>query len=274
MPKRILSALVMATVLLLVTGMALPQGATLLETYGSIPKGIVLEGAGESMEEITEAVYNREENKFLLNQKYAYRLPVELKEFAIILEAISQDDRLGISYTTTKDFITFGKLSDRTVVARNLLKADLFLGGVVYGIQRQIGKQELPENYEPVVVGLEEIKTAVCFSFVDYIFTLDPKSLEYTAFAPTMHITVVPLSKKHAADGGNLPDLELLEKGEGFGKSFGVECQPNVEHILANREEYFKLPVVATAVRYGEAAAFARRLRDSGIDLAELLKTL
>jgi len=246
-------------------------GARILVRYGSIPKGVMLEGKGESIEEIESIAYDEKQNAFKINGVYAYANPVSREIFIEVLKALSEDDRIGVSYTLTREKIVYGKLSDRSDIAEDLLATDMFLGGVVYGRKDLIGEQELPEKYEPVRVGAQKVRTACAFGFDAYRFEKDEEAKTYKRSGLDFVVTVIPLSDKRAEDGGHLPDMEIYQNGEGFGKTYGMECKANIEHLRAHKEDYLKMPAVAKSVQYGEAAAFGRRLLAGKADAKKLL---
>jgi hypothetical protein len=49
----------------------------------------------------------------------------------------------------------------------------------------------------------------------------------------------------------------------------------NIEHIKSHRREYFEISFIEKTIRAGEAAAFARFVRDSkSLDAGKVLKAL
>ncbi len=244
----------------------------LLDRYGSIPKGVVLEGEGATFGDIERVAYDAEANTFELNDTWTYANPVSREAFGRLLKAIRADDRVGMSYTTDRRVIVYGTLSDKDSIVQDLFATDVFLGGVVYGRKKYIGDRELPGDYQPVRVGKQEVMTASSFSFEQYVFQRDPDKKRITRKRSAFVIRIIPISNERAADGGHLPDMALFDDGKGFGKTYGKECKPNVDHIEQHKEAYLAMPVVDKARRYGEAGAFIRRLKSAEIDLDALQK--
>lgn len=254
------------------TLIAAHSGGELLKKYGSIPKGVTLEGKALSFGEITTVSFDYSRNVFTINQEFSYQNPVTQAEFIVLLNAVTKDDRIGVSMTKDSTFIVYGALSKRDKLSNDILATDMFLGGVVYGRERLIGRRELPDNYKPVRVGMQKVSTACAFSFEEYNFTKEEKEIKCSNLL--FYITMIPLSEKRAKDGGHLPDMELLEDRESFGKTWGTECKVNVDHLNKHKAAYMKIPAVTRSIKIGEATAFARTLRDSKVDLRALKKEL
>ena len=75
-------------------------------------------------------------------------------------------------------------------------------------------------------------------------------------------MTLVPLAAKAGDDGGHLPDLEKIDKGD-----IAPEYVSNVNHLQSNIGYYARERIVRTAVAYGEVAAFVRALKGNGVKL-------
>ena len=69
--------------------------------------------------------------------------------------------------------------------------------------------------------------------------------------------------------GGHLADETVMS-------NFVMEesDRDNINHIKAMQSDYFKLDPIATTNHLGEAAAFARLVREANIDHEELLKQM
>ncbi len=50
--------------------------------------------------------------------------------------------------------------------------------------------------------------------------------------------------------------------------------EANIDNLKNYQSEYIKMPQLAKTVAWGEAAAFARAIRDSKVDDEELLKIM
>jgi hypothetical protein len=80
---------------------------------------------------------------------------------------------------------------------------------------------------------------------------------------------LIPLSEQKTAAGGQLPDHQLA-------KEYVIEPtdQENLDHLKTHQAEYLQIPAFAKTAAAGEAAAFARLVRDSKIDAEEFQKLL
>ena len=190
--KRLAAALAAAT-LLACMGLASFQTTPvcdLLDRYGSIPKGVVLEGEGATFGDIERVTYDSDANTFALNDTWTYANPVSREAFGRLLKAIRADDRVGMSYTTDRRVIVYGALSSKDPIVQDLFATDVFLGGVVYGRKKYIGDRELPADYQLVRVGKQEVMTACSFS--------SSSSIRRTCFSIRVSILAVSRSRKSA----------------------------------------------------------------------------
>lgn len=238
-----------------------------VETYKDVPKGVVLEGGAKGVEALESIAYDKEKNTFTINDKATYVNPVSRKEFTKILKAVRKDDRLGVTLIDGETR-TYGDIGRDSDIASQLSDTDRFLGGLIYGIERLIADAKLPGNYKPQQVAERKVPVVAFSSFTDYTFQKNKEGV-YTRVGATLNIMLIPLSEKRTPSGGHLPDEELY-------KSFAMEKEDkaNIDHIRSFQNEYFKMPQFAKTVQWGEAAAFARHVRDSKVDVEELLKAM
>jgi len=231
------------------------------DRYPSGPAGVILEGAAVGIEKPAMLGFDGKSNCFTLDGKMLYRNPVAWREWLDILAAIQQDDRLGVSLTMDLDIITYGGLSRRNRIAGNLVRADKLLAGVCFGNQRFLGDVQLPDGYQPVKVQKRNGVIA-CFNLTNYEFI--KKDDEYQRQKCELQIFLLAVSSKKATDGGHIPDNEATAQLE------TLVDQTNINHLRDHQAEYLDVPLLAKAAAYGEAAAFARFLRNSNFNLAAL----
>lgn len=244
-------------------GAARHPAALQVARYGSMPKGVVLEGVAVGIPPIETVAYRTEDNTFVINGEHEYPSAVSRTLFLDLLRAVAADDRVGVSITRNRKYIAYGGLDDRGDAADVLFEADKFLSGVVYGREDLIKDTKLPGGYVPDRVAAQKPHTAVSFVLADYAFNKVDGKLRRSGVS--FEALLVPLTNKKAEDGGHLVDMDLLESGE-----FGKENQRNMEHLAEHKAAYMELPRVARAIDLGEAAAFLRYLKRSEYDLAAL----
>lgn len=239
-----------------------PSTATAI--YGSLPKGVILEGGAQGMDPVKQIRYDRGRNRFLINETHEYQSPVPPDTMKELLVGIGRDDRVGISLRLDGSPIIYGYFGRRSPVVQALTTADAFFQGVILARAENLEGVQLPGDYQPKAVeGGRTIYTAFYVKLDNYRFQKGAK--EYTVGPHDLTIQLVPVKQEAAEDGGYQPDYEALEKNR-----LHEEDQANVAHIKKNRAAYEAMPPVAVAVRIGEGAAFVRHLRDSKINLRAL----
>jgi hypothetical protein len=238
-------------------------------TYGEIPKGVVLEGMAAGFEPLGAVAYDKKADEFVIGGQARYHNPVSRRDFVTILNSLRADDRFGVSLTKIEgQVIAYGKLDSDSRIAQDMFECDRLLCRVTFGFNHLLQGVKLPGGYVPQQVKQERpCRVVACFSFCNYRF--EKRGNNYVRSAMTLEPIVMPVRAEKTPQGGHLVDQEALQKG-----LIAAEDLANAGHIRSNQEGYLQLPVVAPVVRYGEAAAFARLLRDSGVDLDALLKQM
>ncbi|MCW8132021.1 MAG: hypothetical protein KIS92_16865 [Planctomycetota bacterium] len=235
--------------------------------YGDVPKGVVLEGTAKGFDALESLAYDKEKNTFTLNGKATYANPVSRKDMQKLFKALLKDDRLGVTLIDG-ELRTYGELSKDSDMARDLAVTDRFLGGVIYGIERLLGEAKLPGNYKPQKAEDRKIPVVAFSSFTEYAF--EKKDEVYQRSGLSLSIMLIPLSDKKTPSGGHLPDEDALKTFE-----MNKADKANLDHLKSYQAEYFKMEQFSKSVVWGEAAAFARMVRDSGkIEAEEFLKML
>ncbi len=241
--------------------------------YNSLPKGITFEEAASGLDPFHALQFHAPSNSFFVNRSLLYRNPLPREEMIEVVEAIARDDRLGLSLILDEESnriertILFGGLRRDYTITRPMTRADLFLCAVVFGWEEALGRMELPGGYRPLRSRDRSVQ-AVCYgNYTGYTFgryrnVIRRRDLD-------LRVMLVPMSRERAPDGGYLPDYRKLAAG-----ALDPADRENLRHLMEHREDYLALPVLERAVRVGEAAAFVRHVRDSGIDLRGLLRIL
>lgn len=238
-----------------------------VDVYRDVPKGVVLEGSATGIEPLETLTYDKEKNAFTINGKMTYANPVSRKDFARIFKAVRKDDRLGVTLINGEQR-TYGDIGSESQIAKDLSETDRFLGGVIYGIERLLGDTKLPGNYKPQKAEGRTVAVVAFSSFTEYAF--EKKETVYRRAGCSLNIMLIPLADKKTTSGGHLPDEEKM-------KTYEMEKadKANIDNLKSYQAEYFKMPEFSKTVTWGEAAAFARFVRDSAkIDAEEFLKQL
>ena len=244
------------------------SATSILKNYKSVPGGITLEGVAPPPS-ANAVKYYRSLAAFVFDSKVAYVCPVSVDEMKTILLAVSQDDKIGVSLTGSG--IVYGALDPGNRIALNLFLADKFLGNIAFGGHHTVEFQDyrFADGYTPKRdFASRDHYTTVFFTLSD--FTFRQRGSLYVPIGSRLAITLVPTRKdKRADDGGALPDFQAIESG-----SIPQAWQQNVEHITKHSSYYMKERIMRIARCYGEASAFARGLKRSGVDLKALAESM
>ncbi len=242
-----------------------PDGArAILAKYFSIPKGVVLEGTATGFDPLTSVTYSKDTNEFTLNEKMRYPNPISRKEFKQVFEALCKDDRIGVTLVEGETRV-YGRLSSSSDMVTQMAETDRRLGGILFAIEWIQKDFKLPGGYTPKRAVNRKIPVVAFSRFKDYAFSKSGD--KYERASCDLDVRLIPLSTKKTAQGGHLPDLE---------KSKDYVMEPtdreNIEHLKKHQAEYLKIPAFAKTAATGEAAAFARLVRDAKLDSKKLLK--
>jgi hypothetical protein len=233
--------------------------------FDEIPKGVVLEGSASGIEELTAVSYDKDKNEFLINEKVKYKNPIGRKEFAQMLKALKEDDRIGVTLLEGS-IKTYGKMGSGAVITA-LSETDKILGGLIYGIDHLLEGVKLPRDYKPRKAADRKIPVVAFSNLNGYTFL--KKDGEYVCVGKSLDVTLIPLAEKKAEGGGHLPDKDKINE-------YAMEDsdRANLDHLRAYQNEYFLMAAFSKSVAAGEAAAFARWVRDSKVDNEALIKAM
>lgn len=248
---RLLSALLVLAALLLQGEPT--AGRRLADTYGSVPKGLVLEGTAAGFEKINSISYDRENNRFLLNRSFYYNNPVGENEMCAILNALAKDDRIGVSFTPNGKVLVYGQLPREHQLVQTLADADRILVSAVFGWERNLRGVTFPDNWRPLSAPTRAAPMINVNKLQDYVFARSGDT--YYRVSLSMINLLVPMSGRPAADGG-------------FAEGTSAQPEPtdreNLDFLRSRAKDVLKIPPLKKAAAAGEAAAFARLLRDQG----------
>jgi hypothetical protein len=236
-----------------------------VNTYGSVPTGMVLEGKASGIGAVDDVQYDAILNALVFNERTVYFSPVAPQSLAVLCRALDKDPRIGVALGAVE--ITYGKLPHESQVAVDLKLADSFLGNITFAQSHW-----LPKNY-PLAPGYEAQSdpspeaTAVTFTFKDFQFQTAKQIVR--ASGVRFEVRLLPLSDQPAMDGGALPDYDAIAQGW-----TSPQFTNNARHVSNNIDYYRRESFVDNAFRYGEAAALLRTLQAENFDLAELANVI
>ncbi len=245
------------------------RASVLVERYGAIPGGVVLESAATGFEPVSSVTYDKKKNVFMLNGNATYTCPVSGKEFRDILQALATDDRIGVSLNREYGkYLYFGEFSKDGKMAETLVEADKFLTGVIFAIPEGIGDRKLPAGFQPRAPESRPTNIVGCVNFTNFRFAKRAETSEYARAGFSMDVILMPVLKKKTAEGGHVTDEDALKAG-----MITAEDRANAKRLEELKDAFVReVELIGKTVSYGEAASFARLLRDSKVDLKALLK--
>jgi hypothetical protein len=243
------------------------KAAAVVARYNDIPKGVVLEGTAGGIEAITSVAYNKDKNEFLINDKVTYKNPVDRKDFIKIYKSLVKDDRMGVTLIDGQPRV-YGSIGGEDKIIEPMVETDKLFGGIIYGIPELL-TVKLPGDYKPKVAKDRKIAVVAFTAFQDFQFFKNTKDNTYTRASCVIGVELIPLADKKTENGGHLPDEAKM-------KEYVMEDsdRANLDHLKTKQAEYLKIPCIGATAQLGEAAAFARWVRDSKVDSKEFLEKL
>jgi hypothetical protein len=263
-----LSAVLGAVLLLVVqAAFAASPAEDIVRLYGEAPGGVVLEGIARGFEDIKTLSYDKDKNEFVINEKARYPNPISRKDWVTLFRALKKDDLLGVSLIDGSPRV-YGEMSKNSEMIQNLVATDRLLGGILYGMDELIGDVKLPGGYKPKKIEKRKNHVIAFTAFTNYEFQKN-KEGKYFLADNSLNIQIIPLAKEKSPTGGHMPDEEAL-------KNFVMEeaDRENVNHLKTSQRDYFAMEPMGSTNHWGEAAAFARLVRETNIDHDDLLKQM
>lgn len=229
---------------------------TIVGKYRSIPGGVTLEGASPDLASVKTVSYDAKANAFIINDDLVYLSPIAIDEFTDIARALAKDDKLGVSLGSSLALV-YGSLSPQTAVASNLKMVDKFMAAIAFGNLPMLPGYRFAPGY--VGQRVKAVRLAVYFNIHNFRFTEDDSG-EVKRSGADLDTTLVPLSIVGNPDGSHRPDFERIDSGD-VPEAYAA----NLKNMQENIGYYARERIVRRAVAYGEAAAFARALRDNKV---------
>jgi hypothetical protein len=243
------------------------ESQSIIQRYGTVPKGVVVEGSATGIDEITSLGYEKKADEFIINETFRYKNPVSRKDWSRIFKSLRKSDNLGVTLKEG-EVKAYGSLDEESKIIKAMAETDKFFGGIIYGIPRLLEGHKIPGGYTPQFAENRTVAVVAFARLINWKFVKNGQ--KYESAGCSLDIQLIPMSDQKTKSGGHLPDKEKM-------KSYVMEetDRKNVEHIKSNQQEYFKISFIAITVQAGEAAAFARLVRDSkALDADKVLKML
>lgn len=233
----------------------------------AVHAGVIVEGGSTGMDKVVTLAYQPGQNSYTINGSTVLRCPVSAGEMVEIVRALRLDDRMGVAAKGDDQLQVYGELATQGTVVRKLQEADDFLRAVVFADGARLRGVTLPEGYVPQAAAKRQRDSALYFNLDGVQYHRSGEN--YVPETSRAELVLIPMSSQAAADGSPQPDYDALERGD-----YQQEDFANAEHIRRHQQEYLRLPALSGAVKIGQAAAFVRHLRASGVDLAALEQRL
>jgi len=242
----------------------------LLKHDKSIGGGVMLEDAAEGLGPVTTVRYDGRFNALVMDDRLVYFMKVPPWDAAALCREILLDQNMLVGVSLGKTPFVFGdnpKIYADTDLVHDLLLTDHFLGDLVFGWHVWTMGYKLPDGYAPKTA---EVKSdmLVRFAFKNFQFTRKGGELRLVNLAFT--VTMMPVSKVPAKNGGMLPDLDALKQGYEPPQEFLENAQYVTSHFDFLRQER----IVDKTVAYGELAALFRSYKMAHVDLETLALAL
>lgn len=241
-----------------------PKIASIVDRYGSMPGGVVLEGAAQGLDGVTSAQFDPNAQSLILGKNLIFKPETAMSEVAELARALAEDDRVGVSLTSDS-VIAYGAIPEESDLARNLSVADVFLADFIVPPREWTTGYRTAGGFEPISSAAEN-EVVAFYNFHDFAFEVRDGTI--VATGAKADIYVVPVLEERANDGGYLPDLVALENGTA--KNIIGEIKKNADHVALNMNYYLGERAARRAVAYGEVAAVLRHLKATGTDLEAL----
>jgi len=235
------------------------------KNYKSIPGGIVLEGVAMGLGEVRRVQYDPRFNAFLLDDRAVYFMKVPRRSVAVLCEAIAADDKVGVSLG--RIHLVYGAVPPDSDVAMDLKLADHFLGDIVFARKDWTAGYRYANGFEPQANEDGIYSVAVFFNFNGFEFRIDQEEVGLSRV--NLDVRLVPLSEGKSAEGGHLPDFDAISKGR-----VSRQYERNARHVAESIGYYRQERIIDRTFAYGEVAAFIRGLKEAGVDLRGLARSV
>jgi hypothetical protein len=237
---------------------------------GSVGGGVMLEDPAGRLGPVSAVRYDGRYNALLMDNRLIYFMKMPPWDAAALCREIARNENMLVGVSIGKTSFVFGDRStyENSGAARDLMLTDHFLGDFVFGWHNWTNGYKFPNEYEPQTA---EVKSdmLVRFAFKSFEFTTT-KSGELRLANLAVDVTMMPVSKEVAKNGGMLPDIDELKRGYAPPPEFLA----NTQYFSSHFDFFRKERIVAMTVAYGELAALFRSYKQAGISLEALASAL
>ncbi len=235
---------------------------TILEVYGAVPGGVVLESAVGAPTAFGVPHYSMSLNRFFFEDGRYFVPTISADEVREIFLAIHDRDEIGVAISQTTNTL-FGAIHLGNRVARMVMVADIILGGVALDLTRepQLAHYRLADGY--VQAKRETERVAFFFRFRNEGFGLAGD--EFISTGVAVEITLIPW----------IGNFRLNRAEPDFDRIADYVPQPsdaaNVGHLVEYFSYYARERAVRAVVGYVVVADLARQLKAAGVDMSTLV---
>jgi hypothetical protein len=237
---------------------------------GVVGGGVMLEDSASGLGPVSAVTYDGRYNALMMDNRLIYFIKVPPWDAAALCREISRNENTLVGVSIGKTSFVFGERStyENSGAARDLMLTDHFLGDFIFGWHNWTNGYNFPNGYVPQTA---EVKSdmLVRFAFKNFQFTTT-KGGELRLANLSVDVTMMPVSKRPAKNGGMLPDLDELERGYAPPPEFLANARYFSSHFNFFRKER----IVAMTLAYGELAALFRSYKQVGINLEALASAL
>lgn len=248
-----------------------PQSAAAIVAHdGSVGGGVMLEDVAAGLGQPASVRYDGRYGALVVNDRLVYFMKVLPWDAAALCREIAQDKRTLVGVSMGAKVLIFGDnpaLYQNSDVGRTLLLTDHFLGDFVFGWNNWTKGYKFPDNYLPKTADVTA-DMLVRFAFKSFRFEAQNDQLQLANLA--VDVTMMPVSKAQATNGGMLPDEDALRRGYAPPAAFLA----NTQYFTAHFDFFRRERIVAKTIAYGELAALFRAFKQAGLNLDTLAAEL
>lgn len=251
---------------------ATPQTAeAIVHRDGSVGGGgVMLEDPASGLGRVSDVKYLGRYNALVMDNHLIYFMKVPPWDAAALCHEIARNENTLVGVSLGKTSFVFGDRStyENSGVARDLMLTDHFLGDFVFGWHNWTNGYKFPDGYQPQTAAVKS-DMLVRFAFKNFEFSTSQTG-EVKLANLGVDVTMMPVSKEVAKNGGMLPDMDALKRGY----SPPSEFLANAQYFTSHFDFFRKERVLAMTLAYGELAALFRSYKQAGINLEALAADL
>ena len=248
-----------------------PQSAAAIVAHdGSVGGGVMLEDAADGLGRPASVRFDGRYDALVVDDRLVYFMKVLPWDAAALCREIARDKNTLVGVSMGAKVLIFGDnpaLYANSDVGRTLALTDHFLGDFVFGWNDWTRGYKFPDGYVPKTVDVTA-DMLVRFAFKAFRFEARGDQLQLANLA--VDVTMMPVSKTQAANGGMLPDEDALRRGY----APPAEFLANTQYFTAHFDFFRRERIVAKTIAYGELAALFRAFKQANLNLDALATEL